>query len=102
MAMEMRARCDVAALPPMEEAALGGPESVEQHRALLHVVAQAEQIGDEVPRGCPLQVPALRLRRFTFYLRVPPCQSSTPERRPALVPRLEAFKSRSELLEQNA
>ena len=46
--MEMRARCDVVALPPMDEAALGGPESVEQHRALLHVVAQAEQIGDEV------------------------------------------------------
>ena len=36
-----------AALPPMDEAALGGPESVEQPRALLHVVAQATQIGDE-------------------------------------------------------
>ena len=93
--MEMRARCGVVALPPMDEAALGGPESVEQHRALLHVVAQAEQIGDEVLLRLPTSGPSLRLRRFTFYLRVPPCQSSTPERRPALVPRLEAFKSRS-------
>ena len=48
MAMEMRARCGVGALPPMDEAALGGPESVEQPRALQHVVAQAEEIGDEL------------------------------------------------------
>ena len=47
MAMEMSARRGFPALPPMDEAALGGPESVEQPRALLHVVAQAEEIGDE-------------------------------------------------------
>ena len=39
----------------MDEAALGGPESVEQHRALLHVVAQAEEIGDEVLLRLPTQ-----------------------------------------------
>ena len=48
MAMEMRARSGVAALAPMDEDALGGPGTVEQSRAVLHVVAQATQIADEV------------------------------------------------------
>ena len=47
MAMEMRARCRVVALPPMDDAALGGPEIVEQPRAVLHVIARAEQIAHE-------------------------------------------------------
>ena len=71
MAMEMRARCGVAALPPMDEAALGGPESVDQSRALLHVDAQAEEIGHEkeyLVGRLATSMRVRRLRRFYFLL----------------------------------
>ena len=81
--MEMRARCGVAALPPMDEAALGGPESVEQPRALLHVVAQAEEIGDELLLRFATQARGRRApwAHFQFSGRgCSGCQSSAPSR----------------------
>ena len=67
----------------MDEAALGGPESVEQPRALLHVVAQAEESGHEkeyLLLRFATQARGVGSAAFTFYLRVPTCQSSTPSR----------------------
>ena len=69
MAMKMWLRDRVGAFATMDEDALGGPETVEQPRAVLHVIARAEQIGDEkeylVGRFLT-SFPDLRLRRFYF------------------------------------
>ena len=69
--MKIWLREGVVALATMDGDALGGPETVEQPRAVLHVIAQAEQIGDEkeyLVGRLLTSFPDLRLRRFYFLL----------------------------------